>query len=493
MLNCLAPAKYNRCGKEKKTVRRSFSIALKLAIIERAKAIGFKPAERECQVDRKTLKRWVMAEEKLRSLSSTRGVIPTQHVRLLGSGRPPLINKATEDELCEWFENMRSLLTIEGPIKISVPMCVAKVRMIDANLRNVARSVLRRRLWRIFRRRNYTDRAITHHAQQLRNCTEMIEGWAVYITKLMAMLGITHDNLCNFDETNVFFSPDSKRTLAVKGDKWVAAAKAESSQRCTAMLGVSGTGYKFPPYIIYKGRDTDGGIINRGLKQVRAAHLRQPNLDEHRGFPTSNFYAVQDKAWMNSCLMVDWATEVFAPWAETKVGPTILILDEFSGHLTGAVRDAIIASGAFVVYIPGGYTWRLQVMDVGINKPFKDKVRDAYDDWYMAGNFQNKPQRQDVASWIKASYDAITMATINNSWRKVGLPVPTNVEEMEVTLDNDGGDANDGTGLDFLGFEAFSISESNEEEAEADAHYNDDIETNNNDDSNELLDGSIYR
>jgi hypothetical protein len=56
--------------------------------------------------------------------------------------------------------------------------------------------------------------------------------------------------------------------------------------------------------------------------------------------------------------------------------PTMLILDEMSAHMTTDVRNAIAVCDTHLVLIPGGYTSKLQVMDVGFNKPFKNHYRD---------------------------------------------------------------------------------------------------------------------
>jgi DDE superfamily endonuclease len=42
-----------------------------------------------------------------------------------------------------------------------------------------------------------------------------------------------------------------------------------------------------------------------------------------------------------------------------------------------------------VNYIPEGYASRLQVMDVGVNKPFKGYIKNELDDWLVA-NQKNK-------------------------------------------------------------------------------------------------------
>jgi hypothetical protein len=56
---------------------------------------------------------------------------------------------------------------------------------------------------------------------------------------------------------------------------------------------------------------------------------------------------------MTSNLMVNWVDMVYQPWCNSKTGPTILILDEFTGHQTKELRDEVVDCGVFVEYIPG--------------------------------------------------------------------------------------------------------------------------------------------
>jgi DDE superfamily endonuclease len=263
--------------------------------------------------------------------------------------------------------------------------------------------------------------------------------------------------------------------LAHRGSREVSALKlAESSQRCTAMIGVSGSGHKFPPYIVYKGADTAGGLINRHLRQVEAAARHNPNLEEWLGYPTSNLYAVQAKAWMSSNLVVDWVEKVIRPWTESKDGPCMIILDEFTGHMTCEVRDAIVDCGAFVEYVPGGYTWRLQVMDVGVNKPFKDYIRDEFDRWFFGRAINAKPQREDVARWIKKAFESIKDSTIKKTWNKVGIPCPPDDDDNNNDNEDEDEENNeDGAGVDFLNYTVLGVDEYSAEELEAEEMYSD--------------------
>ena len=55
------------------------------------------------------------------------------------------------------------------------------------------------------------------------------------------------------------------------------------------------------------------------------------------------------------------------------------VLDAFKGHLTDSVTKQLRKNTELV--IPGGMTSVLQPMDVSINKPFKDRLRQQYLTW----------------------------------------------------------------------------------------------------------------
>ncbi|KHJ41118.1 centromere binding protein B, DNA binding protein [Trichuris suis] len=73
------------------------------------------------------------------------------------------------------------------------------------------------------------------------------------------------------------------------------------------------------------------------------------------------------------------------------------------------------------VMIPAGMTAYLQTLDIGINKPFKDNLRIEIN-YYIEnkmernqrGNFM-RPTLQDVATWVKNSWDKITDSCVANA------------------------------------------------------------------------------
>jgi hypothetical protein len=450
--------------------RRSFTISQKLVAVDAAAQHGIKPTARTLQVSKSMLIRWRRDVDKLRSLAQGRGFNPVNHCRLPGGGKRPKISKETERQLLQHLDRERELEN-----KVTVQTLVHKLRMIDATCIEVNRHLLRRRIWRILQRNNVGYRRVTHQAQLTRLCQKLIDDWVSYIKEKMSMIGITADCLVNFDETNVYFSFESVITLNRKGERTVSARKADSTNRCTVMIGVSASGVKLPPYIIYKGSLGRTGRIAQELKRVR--EHQESNIaggaagdEQYLGYPVSNRYAVQPKAWMDEEKMLDWVEQVWEPWTRTKTGPTMLILDEFTAHMTHEVRKKIADCGTHLEFIPGGYTSRLQVMDVGLNKPFKDCIRDQYDMWFLTAG-DSKPQRTGVATWIAQSWESLQDSTIMRTWRKIGL-VP-HAEAAEHDAPNNMQDINedgDEDAVDFLDFESLGIDDE-------DVDHNDDIDT----------------
>ena len=58
--------------------------------------------------------------------------------------------------------------------------------------------------------------------------------------------------------------------------------------------------------------------------------------------------------------------------------------------MTKKVMAAIEDCGSAIDFIPAGYTSKLQTMDVGLNKPFKDYLREKYEEWMVAENGTKK-------------------------------------------------------------------------------------------------------
>jgi hypothetical protein len=76
----------------------------------------------------------------------------------------------------------------------------------------------------------------------------------------------------------------------------------------------------------------------------------------------------------------------------------------------------------------------LQPLDVGVNKPFKDRIRNMYMLW-AAKNLSGRekapaPSREEVLLWLKTSWDEITPEVIRNAFKACGYETPTHTVEV---------------------------------------------------------------
>jgi hypothetical protein len=161
------------------------------------------------------------------------------------------------------------------------------------------------------------------------------------------------------DETNLDFDIDPRYTLERKGERSVNGYIIDSSSCLTAVLAVSMSGVKLPAYNIFKG--VWGGQV---WAEVQRADFPQGNTRQ----------TMQHSAWMDTPVYKDWVREVLRPYFNCR--PGLLIQDNFSVHLTNASINSVNNIGVDLEFILAGYTAVLQLIDKGVNKPFKDYFKE---------------------------------------------------------------------------------------------------------------------
>ena len=106
---------------------------------------------------------------------------------------------------------------------------------------------------------------------------------------------------------------------------------------------------------------------------------------------------------MDEQLMLRWISDIWRKY--TKNRPSLLFLDAFSAHLTDKVKDAFQKHNTTVVVIPGGCTSILQPLDVSINKPIKNHLRNLWVQYIMLEQASNteikRPTKQLIVDWIE--------------------------------------------------------------------------------------------
>ena len=113
-------------------------------------------------------------------------------------------------------------------------------------------------------------------------------------------------------------------------------------------------------------------------------------------------------------------------------------------------REVIRCAEAELVVIPGGMTSVLQPMDVSINKPFKDRLRQQYltsiadpvRELTKTGKIK-RAAPSEVARWVSAAWKAIPESIIVRSFKKCCISNALDGSEDDILWEDDGEDKDD--------------------------------------------------
>ena len=104
------------------------------------------------------------------------------------------------------------------------------------------------------------------------------------------------------------------------------------------------------------------------------------------------------------------------------------MLDSFEAQKTEQVKRSFKSENSDLAVIPGGLTSVLQPLDVCLNKPFKDRVRQKWMAWMAegiheltAGGGQKKPSEEFMCQWIGEVWRDIPREMVANSFLKCGI------------------------------------------------------------------------
>ena len=128
--------------------------------------------------------------------------------------------------------------------------------------------------------------------QNTRFDQEVIGDFVSYVNEEITCPGVPEIHIVNIDETNIDFDMVSGYTLSGQGDRMVSVKKYGANSRCTVLLGVTLSGDKLPPLIIFKG--IPNGRIFR--------EWTHPKYN----YPSNCFYAVKKKSWIDQDTFLIW-------------------------------------------------------------------------------------------------------------------------------------------------------------------------------------------
>jgi transposase-like protein len=381
---------------------KRYTIARKLEIIQQVKTrrqLG--ESLRSCAarfgLQATQLKRWLNNEEHLKSTKRSK--------KSLNNGRQSTIHHLRE-AIVEYINEERG-----KNLPVSYHSLVKFAGTLDPLYREEPLSRKYYQIRRLVRSEGITIRARTNTAQaHPAQVEEKAVNWMIYIRPIVSSPSCNKHWILNMDETPIPFSLTPTRTLTTAGERTVGIRRSgNSTTRCTAALTCAADGTKLKPFVIFKGKV--GGRIHR------------------KELPTYNNCndvqcTVQDNSWMDQESMNQYIQQVLVPYVANKPDDVdcILIIDTLKSHVSAKTIEKCASIGIQVEIIPGGCTSLTQPCDIGINKPFKDRLKGEWWKWIEEGGLNrsifNNPTRETIGKWIEAAWQELPEAVVRNSWRK---------------------------------------------------------------------------
>ena len=198
-------------------------------------------------------------------------------------------------------------------------------------------------------------------------------------------------------------------------------------RQITATVAVSMSGEMLPIQILYAGK-------------TERCH---PSYSFPSGFDiwhTPNHWANTNTTirFINT-IIVPYVTSVRERMELPVEHPAIVMFDAFRGHKGSEIEDLLKENHVLPVPIPSNCTDRLQPVDVSVNKPLKDHLRNNFTRWY-ASQVQEQLEKgtsiEEVkvdlrlsvmkeleAKWLVSAYDYFkgNGSIIQNGFKEVGI------------------------------------------------------------------------
>jgi transposase len=314
--------------------------------------------------------------------------------------------KAIEDGLLRYIFEKR-----EQGIEVSTFTVVLRASFLSPEFREKSFTARCSCVKRFLHAHSFSYRMGTHTSQRP---PAEVEGEASDFMRFVRVIvsGANRDRrfILNMDQTPVYFSMSSKKTLELIGKKTIhIRTSTNDTKRVTVAVTITADGTVLPSTLVFKGMP--GGRIEKS---------------EFSTYPNGHFYKCQENAWMDEEVMIAWVKDVLAPYVATApdhVVP-ILILDKYRCHMMSSVVQMIQELGVEVQHIPGGCTSLCQPVDVSFNTPFKDRMRRQWINWMtnegVVHGTTSPPARLDVTKWVQNAMLEMKGRgdIIRNAWKR---------------------------------------------------------------------------
>ena len=230
------------------------------------------------------------------------------------------------------------------------------------------------------------------------------------------------DQILQMDETPTWFDMPINPTIDLSGAHGDELTHCNHvKDRFTTCLTIVANGLMLTPYVIF-------------------SKLKKPPNKAKCPNEFDLFINVSESGIMNDNLIIDYINKVVQPYSQ-KIGKKILLIwDAHESHVGPLVKQYISSLGHQILLIPVCASLYVQPMEVCIKKPFKDQMRDQWDEWFenteekIVNGSLKRASYGEVVDWVYFASQYISPEVITNSFYITGLTYPRDTSRLHYRL-----------------------------------------------------------
>lgn len=319
-----------------------------------------------------------------------------ESIKKNGSGiksrtRPVKLGAALDSKVIEYLHSLREA---GGVVNTTLALAVARgvlrkngPHLLPENGGNVVLG----RPWAqsLFRREGFKRRRATTGKIPFRKnfIAEQRLRFTAEIAKHVGENDVSRRLIINWDQTSLKFVPTGQWTMEKQGTVKVPISGMSDKRCITAVVAGCADGTMLPFQLIYGGK-------------TERCHPSVP-------LPTGTHVTHNPSHYANEETMLEYAKQILLPYlnkTREQLGnaemPAVLIFDSFRGHTTEAVHKALLEMNCICVPVPANLTDHLQPMDLGVNKPIKDFLKNKFVSWFAT----KVQEAEEVARPLKTDH-----------------------------------------------------------------------------------------
>ena len=148
-------------------------------------------------------------------------------------------------------------------------------------------------------------------------------------------------------------------------------------------------------------------------------------------------YSVNPKAYVYAEELTQWINECWSQRPGGRYSPAILQWDDYKYHKQAVTLGKFVSHKTKVNAIDGGLTPKAQLLDLLVNRLFKDYLHEMYDLWALQQPLDHRgrikpPSRQQLSFWVKEAWERVPKAVIVRSALLVGASTLQDYSPEEV-------------------------------------------------------------